>query len=167
MCAFNDQAQNCAVTESRGAGNWICSVKHTGKLLATEVGKGRSVWICSWARYRRLYGVWSYQKTQLCMHPTLHRVTHTNQKTLGRTTEWFVSVVGAVDWSYGGSNCLMVGFMETLYNACDSLFSACQDAGICDTTMVGTLLQPYALMHPPFTAPVGKMKEGYVNLFAC
>lgn len=61
----------------------------------------------------------------------------------------------------------MVGFMETLYNARDSLFSACQDEGICDTTMVGTLLQPYALMHPPFTAPVGKMSEGYVNLFAC
>lgn len=54
----------------------------------------------------------------------------------------------------------MVGFMETLYNACDSLFSACQEGGICDTTMAGTLLQPRALMHPPFTAPEGEMSEG-------
>lgn len=61
----------------------------------------------------------------------------------------------------------MVGFMETLYNARDSLFSACQEGGICDTTMAGTLLQPRALMHPPFTAPEGKMSRGDVNLFAC
>lgn len=39
--------------------------------------------------------------------------------------------------------------------------------GICDTTMAGTLLQPYALMHPPLTAPEGNMSEGCVNLFAC
>lgn len=46
-----------------------------------------------------------------------------------RDAPWFVCVVGAVDWGDGGSNCLMVGFMETLYNACDSLFSACQEEG--------------------------------------
>lgn len=61
----------------------------------------------------------------------------------------------------------MVGFMETLYNVCDSLFSACQEEGICDSTMAGTLLQPCALMHPPFTAPEENMSEGDVNLFAC
>lgn len=54
----------------------------------------------------------------------------------------------------------MVGFMETLYNACDSLFSACQEGGICDTTMAGTHRQPHALMHPQFTALEGKMSEG-------
>lgn len=126
---------------------------------------------CNRARYRGLYGVWSYQKTQSCMHPTLQYITHTQThahlKTPGRTAVWFVCVVGAVDWSDGGSNCLMVGFMETLYNACDSLFSACQERGICDTTMAGSLLQPRALMHPPFMAPEGKMREGDVNLFAC
>lgn len=42
---------------------------------------------------------------------------------------------------------MMVGFMETLYNASDSLFSACQEGWICGTTMAGTLLQPNALMH--------------------
>lgn len=57
----------------------------------------------------------------------------------------------------------MVGFMETLYNACDSLFSACQEGGICDTTMAGTLLRARA----PFTAPEGKMSEGDVDAFAC
>lgn len=61
----------------------------------------------------------------------------------------------------------MVGFMETLYNACDSLFSTCQAGGICDTTMAETLLQSHALMHPLFTASEGKMSEGDVNLFAC
>ncbi len=61
----------------------------------------------------------------------------------------------------------MVGFMETLYNACDSLFSACQEGGICDTTMTGTILQPHALIRPQFKALEGKMSEGDVNLFAC
>lgn len=65
----------------------------------------------------------------------------------------------------------MVGFMETLYNACDSLFSACQEEGICDTTIAGTHPQPNALRHPPFTAPEGKMSGGgvwgYVEPFAC
>lgn len=42
----------------------------------------------------------------------------------------------------------MVGFMETLYNGCDSLFSACQEEGICDATMAGTLLQIHALLQP-------------------
>ena len=58
----------------------------------------------------------------------------------------------------------MVGFMETLYNVGDSLLSACQEGGICDTTIAATLLQPHALMHP---APEGKMSKGDVNLFAC
>lgn len=61
----------------------------------------------------------------------------------------------------------MVGFMETLYNASDSLFSACQEGGICDTTVAGTILQSRALIRPPFTAPEGKTSEGDVNLFAC
>jgi len=58
----------------------------------------------------------------------------------------------------------MVGFMETLYNACDSLFSACQEEGICDTTMAGTLLQIHALMCQLFTAPKEEMREGKRNL---
>lgn len=59
--------------------------------------------------------------------------------------------------------------METLYNACDSLFSACQEggAGCCGTTMAGTLPQSNALIHPPFTAPGGKLVGGDVNLFVC
>lgn len=52
--------------------------------------------------------------------------------------------------------------METLCNAGDSLFSACQEERICDTTMAETLLQPGALIHQAFTAP-----EGDVDPFAC
>lgn len=55
---------------------------------------------------------------------------------------------------------MMAGFMETLCNACDSLFSACQEEGICDTTMAETLLQPCALIHQAFTAPEGKNERG-------
>lgn len=172
MCPFNDRAQKCAATEIRRAGNCIRVCHETLSKAFSEGGWEREVNMdCSRARYRRLYGVWSYQKTQSCMHPTLQYITltntHTHLKRLGRAAEWFVCVVGAVDWSHGGSNCLMVGFMETLYNACDSLFSACQEEGICDTTMTGTLLQPHALMHPPFTAPEGEMSEGGADLFAC
>lgn len=58
----------------------------------------------------------------------------------------------------------MAGFMETLYNACDSLFSACQEEGICDATMAGILLQIRALMHPAAAAPEGRMNEGNVNV---
>lgn len=47
MCSFNDQAQNCAVTEIRGAGNHICAVKATGKLSAREAERGRSIWIAT------------------------------------------------------------------------------------------------------------------------
>lgn len=39
--------------------------------------------------------------------------------------------------------------------------------GICDTTMAGILPKSHALMHPPVTAPEGKISEGDVNLFAC
>lgn len=54
----------------------------------------------------------------------------------------------------------MAGFMETLYNACDSLFGACQEEGICDATMARILLQIRALMHPLAPAPKGRMSEG-------
>lgn len=47
MYSFNDQAQNCAVTENRIARNCICAMKHTGKLLVSEVEKGRSIWIAT------------------------------------------------------------------------------------------------------------------------
>lgn len=82
--------------------------------------------------------------------PCIHTYIHTNLQTLEGTIEWFVCDVGAADWSHGGSNCLMVGFMETLYNAGDSLFSACQEEGICDTTMAGLLLESHVVMYPLF-----------------
>lgn len=34
-----------------------------------------------WARHIRLYGVWSYQKTQSCVQPTLQFITYTNTLT--------------------------------------------------------------------------------------
>lgn len=141
------------------------------KPLAREVEKGRSMWI---ATEQDIVGYMVYDHIRkhghVCspLYSISHTQTHTHLKHQDtQQSVWFVCVVGAVDWSDGGSNCLIVGFMETLYNACDSLFSACQEGGICDTTIAGTLLQPYALMHPPFTAPQGKMSEGDVNLFAC
>lgn len=136
-------------------------------------GWGREVNMdCNRARRRRLYGVWSYQKTQSCMNPRFtayHTHKHLHTWTPGRRgAVWFVCVVGAVDWSDGGSNCLMVGFMETLYNACDSLFSACQEGGdLWHYNGRDTPAAPHALTHPPLTAPEGKLSEGDVNLFAC
>lgn len=167
MYPFNDQAQICAATENRRAGNCICVMKDTGKLLAKEGWEREVSMDFSWAGYMVYDHIRKHSHVCTPLYSISHTQTQTHLKTWGRTTMWFVCDVGAVDWSRGGSNCLMVGFMETLYNACDSLFSACQEGGICDTTMAGTLLQPRALMHPPFTVPEGKMSEGDVNVFAC
>ena len=156
MFSFNDRAQNWAATEKEKEkeGNCICAVKHTEKLLVCVcvcggggvAEEGRSIWI---AAEQDIEGYMVYDHIRKHSHvwTPLYSISHTHKHahtwTPGRRgAVWFVCVVGAVDGSDGGSNCLMVGFMETLYNACDSLFSACQEGGICDTTMAGTLPQP-------------------------
>lgn len=135
-----------------------CHVAFSAGPCKTEVTRDKHR-----AWYKWLYTVSSYQQTQ----PTFYRPTASHLKAAGLAAVWFVCVVGAADRSHEGSNCLMVGFMETLYNAPDSLFSACQEDRICDTTMAGALVQPRALMLPLLTALRGEVTEEDWNVFSC